>query len=88
VVTHGSRAACESLLLGTLVAASTSGPYLTVGMISYGPISGPVDVARCRVDVHGEIHSSQLAFTIEDATDNNGNPLEPPPTVVLRAAID
>ena len=88
VITRGNAAACEPLVPGLLVASGVSGSYLTVGMIAYTPFSGPADLARCRVEVHGDIHPSQFAVTIEDATDYNGNQQEPRPAVVLRGAVE
>jgi len=80
--------ACQPFRGDVMMAAHVDGTELLLGMITRSELRGPADVARCRVEVTGEVHPSQFAVTIEDATDADGNPMSPPPVVVLRAAGD
>jgi cysteine-rich repeat protein len=86
---HGNSVpACESLLPGALTAAHVDGKNLVVGVITTSGFHGPVDLLRCRVEATGDVHPWQFVVMIEDATDDDGNQIEPAPVVVLRGVGD
>src|SRR6185369_3115515 len=90
VLSHApnNSAACESLLTGSLIAGHVGDGQLDLGMIASQGFSGPVDIARCRVEVTGDVRPSQFAVEIPDVTDADGAPVYPPPKVMLRVIAE
>lgn len=87
-IRSGVTPVCESLVEHSFLAPAIHGTELHFGMISLEGFRGPIDLARCRVVVSGDVLSSQFDVRIVDATDRDGVMVDPPPAVVLRGILE
>jgi len=75
-------------LVDAIVAANAAGERtLKVGLISLQGILAPSAIMRCGFRTGEELGPQSFLVEVTDASQTNGDPIDPPPTVVISSVV-